>query len=44
MGNREFVMAEEAALKAIKGLELPAAEVFVNEFLPSFSLSLDEQQ
>lgn len=44
MGNREFVMAEEAALKAIKGLELPATEVFVNEFLPSFSLSLDEQQ
>ena len=44
MGNREFVIAEEAALKAIKGLELPAAEVFVNEFLPSFSLSLDEQQ
>lgn len=44
MGNREFVIAEEAALKAIKGLDLPAAEVFINEFLPSFSLSLDEQQ
>lgn len=44
MGNREFVIAEEAALKAIKGLDLPAADVFINEFLPSFSLSLDEQQ
>ncbi len=44
MGNREFVLAEQAALKAIKGLELPAADVFIEEFLPSFSLSLDEQQ
>ena len=44
MGNREFIIAEKAALEAIKRLELPAAEVFINEFLPSFSLSLDEQQ
>ena len=44
MGNREFVLAEQAALKSIKGLELPAADVFIEEFLPSFSLSLDEQQ
>ncbi len=44
MGNREFLLAEKSALKAIESLELPAANVFLDEFLPSFSLSLDEQQ
>ena len=44
MGNREFLLAEKSALKAIESLELPAANVFLDEFLPSFSLSLYEQQ
>ena len=43
-GNRDFKSAEESSLKAVKDLNLPAAEVFLEEFLPSFSLSLDEQK
>ncbi|MBQ5889790.1 MAG: 5'-deoxynucleotidase [Clostridia bacterium] len=41
-GNREFLAAEEAQMKAIKEMNLPAVNVFVDEFLPAYSLSLDE--
>ena len=44
LGNRDFSSAEESTLKAVKALDLPAAEVFVKEFLQSFSLPLDEQK
>ncbi len=43
-GNRDFKSAEESTLKAVNDLDLPAAKVFLEEFLPSFSLSLDEQK
>lgn len=43
MGNREFSAAESSTKKAIKELGLPEAEVFLEEFMPSFSLTLDEQ-
>ena len=44
LGNREFAAAYESTLKSVKALDLPAADMFVSEFLESFSLSLDEQK
>ena len=44
MGNREFEVAEKTIRKAIKELNCPEADIFINEFIPSFSLSLDEQK
>ncbi len=41
-GNQEFRSAEEATLNAIKELDLPEADVFLEEFLQSYSLTLDE--
>lgn len=42
MGNREFDKAKDATLAAIHALGEPAAEVFIEEFLPSYNLTLDE--
>lgn len=43
-GNREFTAAEHTTRQAIYDLELPEARVFLDEFMESFSLTLDEQQ
>ena len=43
MGNREFLQAEKSVRKAITDMNLPEANVFMEEFMPAFSLSLDEQ-
>ena len=40
-GNAEFKMAYKATLSH-KSLELPEAKMFIEEFLPAYSLSLDE--
>lgn len=40
-GNAEFGDAAVSTRKAIKKLNCPAADVFVEEFVPSFSASLD---
>lgn len=42
MGNDEFRLAKETIERSIHDMELPEAEVFFEEFLPSFSLALDE--
>lgn len=42
MGNREFSQAKESTLAAIKELNLPEAQVFLDEFMGSFALTLDE--
>ena len=44
IGNKEFRVAEKSTLEAIKKLNVPEADVFLEEFLPSFSLPLDEQK
>lgn len=44
MGNREFSAAHASTLKAIHELNCPEAEIFLDEFMESFSLTLDEQQ
>lgn len=41
-GNREFKVAKESILKTIKSNELPEVKFFMENFIPSFSLSLDE--
>ncbi len=43
MGNDDFQSAEEATLQSIHALNLPEAEVFLEEFIPAYSLTLDEQ-
>ena len=43
MGNREFAVAAEATKSAIAVLDCRAADIFMEEFIPSFNLSLDEQ-
>lgn len=41
-GNNEFKKASEAILKTIKEIELEEVLYFMEKFLPSFNLSLDE--
>lgn len=43
LGNREFAAARAATAAAVQALSLPAVKVFMEEFLPSFSLPLDSQ-
>lgn len=42
MGNSEFSSAYDATLKAVKAMNVEEADVFINEFMPSYSLPLDE--
>lgn len=42
-GNREFLQAEKATLESIHAMGLPEAECFLEEFLPAYIRSLDEQ-
>ena len=44
MGNDEFRAAAGTIEESIHQMKLPEAEVFFGEFLPSFSLALDEMQ
>jgi len=44
MGNAEFCQAELALREAVSRLRCPEADCFLNEFLPSYSLTLDEQE
>ena len=44
MGNREFEVAEKTIREGIKRLNCPEADIFAEEFIPSFYLSLDEQK
>lgn len=43
MGNKEFAVAEKSTRKAISDLNCKEADIFMEEFMESFSLSLDEQ-
>lgn len=44
MGNDEFRKAKETIEASIHAMQLPEAEVFFEEFMPSFYLALDEQE
>ncbi len=43
MGSREFDKAKKTLESDIKNMKMPEADVFLKEFLPAFSLTLDEQ-
>lgn len=43
MGNTEFLKAKEATENALRKMDIPELRVFEEEFLPSFYLTLDEQ-
>ena len=42
-GNREFLSAEKAQIDALKAMNIPAANTFLEEFIPAYALTLDEQ-
>lgn len=42
MGNKEFVKAERTIREALDEMTLPALNVFMEEFLPAYTLTLDE--
>jgi len=39
MGNREFAKARQATFDAVRALGLPAADCFLDEFLPAYELT-----
>lgn len=41
-GNSEFAKAKDSILRDIQQMEMPAVKDFMQEFAPSFELSLDE--
>jgi 5'-deoxynucleotidase len=41
-GNREFKKASESILNTINDINLPEVSYFMENFIPSFSLTLDE--
>ena len=43
-GNREFQSAAQQTLEALKSYQLPELDYFLDQFLPAFSLTLDELQ
>lgn len=42
-GNNDFVEAERQTLDSLKGMSLPEVDCFIDEFLPAYELTLDEQ-
>ena len=41
-GNREFAKAEEALREVVRSIDRPEVRWFVDTFVPSFRLTLDE--
>ncbi len=42
-GNMEFACAEKATAESLKAMGMPEADAFLEEFIPAYSLTLDEQ-
>lgn len=42
-GNNEFVCAERSTMQSLEAMDLPEVKVFLEEFIPAYSLTLDEQ-
>ena len=42
-GNREFAQARLSTERAVRAMGLSAANCFLDEFLPAYELTLDEQ-
>ena len=43
MGNKDFEQAERATIDAIRTMNMPEADYFLENFMPAYSLTLDEQ-
>ncbi len=43
MGNREFMRAKSEILTSLREMDMVEINIFMQEFLPSYALSLDEQ-
>ena len=43
MGNREFMRAKSEILTSLREMDMVEIHIFMQEFLPSYALSLDEQ-
>ena len=41
-GNNEFLSAEKQTLNALKQMQMPEVEYFLQHFIPAFELNLDE--
>ncbi len=41
-GNAEFASAEESTLASLRAMKLPEVDYFIKNFIPAFSLTLDE--
>ena len=44
MGNAEFAKAEQTIHASILNMDMPEVDCFLTEFLPSYELTLDEQE
>lgn len=44
MGNAEFAKAEQTIRESICAMQIPEVDCFIKEFLPSYELTLDEQE
>ena len=42
-GNREFASARRATEQSIRAMELPAAQEFLDQYMPAYELPLDDQ-
>lgn len=42
-GNQDFREAERSTMKLLEEMDLPEAKYFMDQFLPSYGLTLDEQ-
>lgn len=43
-GNRDFLSAEKVTAEKLKGYSLPSLQYFMDEFLESYSLTIDEMK
>ena len=43
MGNQEFTQAEQTLRESLAALHIPEADWFAAQILPSYALTLDEQ-
>lgn len=43
-GNREFIKAEQSLRNTVENIDLPEVKAFIEEFLSSYELTLDEQE
>ena len=43
MGNMDFIQAKKSTKEAVKNMNMEEADYFIENFLPAYSLTLDEQ-